>query len=290
MKLNLLPTYVSKEGQAKTATVVSILLGVLGIATAVGMILYSQQTLARNKAEADSLVQPAQDALDTSKRADEIMQGAVVIDRNLKLANAMLKHNTVYPDLYREVMTYVPSFMRVTTLTAAPNSPEQATITIGGVLQSFQQYADVVIALLRMPGVTNVARADFNVPVPAVPALSETDQNGLPVLPSEGNLPSDPVARMEELAARASAAPRGFLGQGGFGTEEALRGAMPDWSPVTLTVTISRNIQTPDPRATLAAQGAAGAAPPGGSFAGGGAPPPPPTGRAGRGRLAEDED
>jgi hypothetical protein len=267
MKLNLLPTYVSKEGQIRVAYVVSGLLVAASVAAAVLMTVSSNAQLDRAKQRV-ALWQPKYDqAVATSKRADEIMANSVTIDRNVRLAKAMGEHCSTYPNLYRQVLQYVPSWFRVTSITARP-AGQQSTVTITGVLQTYQQYADVMFALLRIPDAVNVSRNGYALDRKSVPGLNEGDQIGTPVREADGNLPSDPMARMEELIRRANQAPGGFDGVGGFGTGEPQKSAMPGWSEVTLGVVLNRNIQTPNPRATLSAQGAA--APP--STPGGAAP------------------
>ncbi|MBS1723522.1 MAG: hypothetical protein JSS66_11275 [Armatimonadetes bacterium] len=283
MKLNLLPTYVSKEGQSKVAWLVAGVMIIGSIAGGLFAIMWSNGELSAAKQRVDDVRPLYEKALATSKRADDIMASSVVIDRNLKLSQAMMAHNSVYPDLYREVLSYAPSFFRVNSIQAAP-AGEQTTVTMQGVLQTYQQYADVMLAMLRIPGATNVTRAGFTDIRPTVPGLNEQDQIGSPVKPGAGNLPSNPQARMEELIARANQEPTGFLNVGGFGDPDATqKGAMPNWSPVTITVTLARNIQTPNPRATLTSQGGANTAPSGsGSPSGGGPAPSGPTGGGGR--------
>lgn len=265
MKLNLLPTHVSKEGQSKIAGISSAVLALASIGAGIVAVGYSSDQLAKAKARVAE-VQPAYEAaMATSKRADEIMASSIVIDRNVKLANAMMEHNKVYPDLYREVLSYVPSFFRVNSIAAAPANESTCTVTMTGVLQTYQQYADIMLAMLRIPGATNVTRAGFTDVRKNVPALNENDQIGLPVKPGEPNLPSDPLRRLDDMIARAGQAPTGYLNANGFGSNAPQKGAMPDWSQVTITVTLARNIMTPLPMATLKAQGGA---------TGGGAPAP----------------
>ncbi|MCW5937830.1 MAG: hypothetical protein KIT11_11055 [Fimbriimonadaceae bacterium] len=293
MKLNLLPTHVSKEGATRTAVIIAAVMSLAAIAGAAFMVVYSNQQLNQAKAIAEGLKPKAEQAVTTAKRADEIRANAVVITRNLNLAREMQAHNNVYPDLYRQVLQYVPSFYRVTSLTASPLNESQASVTITGVLQTYQQYADVMLALLRMPDVVNVTRAGYAIVSPSVPALNEQDQDGRSVNPGQTNLPSDPWERLQAKIAAAEAAPRGFLNVSGFGTATVDRGAMPDWSTVTLNVILNKNIQTPEPRTTLAQQGGASAPAPGGATAGGGRAPgagapvaPPPGAGGGTGEQA----
>ena len=275
MKLNLLPTHVSKEGQTKIAWMVTGVMSLAAIAAGIFAVGYSSSELANAK-QRDADAKPAYEAaVKTSKAADDIMAGSVIIDRNVKLAQAMNDHNSKYPALYREVLSHVPSFFRVNTIGAVPNGPDSCTVTLQGVIQSYQQYADIMLAMLRIKDVTNVTRAGFADGRPIVPPLNEQDQLGLPVRPGQGNLPSDPLERLDELVARAGQAPTGFLGTT-FGQSVEQKGAMPEWSLITLTVTMKRNIQTPNPRATLTSQVGTATTPPstGGSSSGGFTPPP----------------
>ncbi len=262
MKLNLLPTHVSKESQSKYAWVATIGMSVAALAAGIFAVGYSSTALTNAKARvADA--QPHYDAaVATAKKADDIMASSVVIDRNVRLSKAMMDHNTVYPNLYREVLGYIPSFFRINSISAVPQNEKTCTVTMVGVLQTYQQYADIMLALLRIPGASNVTRTGFTDIRRTVPSLNENDQIGLPVKPGEANLPSDPMKRLDEMIARAGSAPQGYQNIGGFGTNAAQKGAMPDWSQVTVTVTMDRNLMTPVPLATLKAQGGAGAGTP----------------------------
>lgn len=294
MKLNLLPTHVSKAGAAKTATILSILMAVLAIGASVFLIMKSTST----KQDAQKLVEDwtpaAEKAVATSKMADDIIAQSQVLIRNIDLAQAMMKHNSAYPDLYREVLSYVPSWFRVTSIVATPVTDKQCAVTMTGVLKSQQQYADIMLALLRIPGAQNVSRAGYVITDQFVPNLVTEDQVGYPIRPGQARQPSDPVDRLYFLMATGGTT-TGFTGVGGFGQEVSPKGAMPDWSQVSMTVILNdRNIQTPNPRATLAAQGAASAPIPGGTGGGTGggaadnpdagpAPTGPPKGGGARG-------
>jgi len=291
MKLNLLPTYVSKEGQSRTAWAISGLLALASIAAAVFLISSSSARLKKANEEVALWEQKAADALATGKKADEIIAKATTVDRNLKLATAMNEHNAVYPNLYGEVMRYVPAFYRVTSMSAAPSGANACTVTLTGQMKSFQQYADVVLALLRIPDAVNVSRAGYSLDDQIIPPLNELDQYGRPIKPGETNLPSDPMERMNEMIARASSEPTGFQDVNGFGTENPVKGPMPGWSTVTVQITLARNIQTPNPMATLRSglAGAPGTPPPAGGTPAGFTPPAAPPGGGGRG-PENDED
>lgn len=257
MKLNLLPTYVSKGNQAKTATVVSVLLALLGILGAVGLIFISKGSLAEARADAEGKMERAARAVATSKRADEVVSDAQMIIRNINLADAMLKHNDVYPDLYRDIKPYIPGFFRVTQVSAVPNDAATATVTLTGTVKTFQQYADLMIALYRIPGATTVARSGYVNGDPFVPNITDVDQNGRPIKPGQTNIPDNKYERLAYYQSQGTVT--GFTGEGGFGTSDATqaRGAMPGYSLVTLSVVVPRSIQVPDPRATLQSQGGA---------------------------------
>lgn len=262
MKLNLLPTHVSKEGQSKIAWIVMAVMSIASVGAGIFFVAQSNNELNAAK-ERDQNFKPYYDkVVATANRADEIMANSVGINRNIRLADAMDKHNDVYPSLYKEVLNYCPSYFRVLSISAVPLDDKACTVTMQGVIQTYQQYADIMLAMLRIKDAVNVTRAGFTDTRSVVPALNEGDQLGSPVKPGETNLPSDPQARLEELVNRASQAPTGYQGINGFGDNSEQKGAMPNWSQITITVTLARNIQTPNPRATLTSQG--GATPSGG--------------------------
>lgn len=258
MKLNLLPTSVSKAGAATGMWIVAAILAVVGILGCLGLIGMSQQALASAKSDAESKMKAAADAKATADQADAQIATAAVINRNQKLSEAMIAHNSKYVDLYSKVLGHVPAYYRLDSIAATPNGP-QTTVTLTGYIETFRQYADLSIALWKIPGVLSVSRAGYTVTDPVVQNLSELDQVGSAVKPGETALPSDPLERLDAMIARAGSAPRGYLNQGNFGSNTVTaRGAMPGYSPVTMTVVLSDNVQTPDPRATIAAAGGAG--------------------------------
>lgn len=276
MKLNLVPKHVSKAGQSRGMMVMAIAIVVLAAVGAILMMLQSQARLAAAVDKAESHQQGAADAVATANDADRVIAQGAMFDRNLKLATAMLDHNMAYTQLYDDVFAHIPSFFRLNSIAAVPNGAEAATVTLTGYLDTFQQYADMNLALLRIPGAVNVTRSGYVIDDKYVPSLNENDQIGTPVEPGEENLPSDPWERWQELERRAAAAPDGFLNINGFGTMGGDKGAMPGFSTVTFTVTIAgRNIQPPDPTATIMAVPALPTAPPTGG--GNSQPTVPPT-------------
>ncbi len=273
MKLNLLPTYVTKEKLAKTAWVFSGLIMIVGLVIALGLTFLSQKRLKDSREGLSDLQNQAAAAVATSAEADDVLAQAQGIIRDTSLAEAMLQHNSAYPDLYDSVKRYIPPYFRVTSMSAAPIDETTSTVTLVGVLQNYQQYADLMLALMRMhnPDVVTVARSGFVDNVPMVPALSEQDQIGAPRRANEGPVPTDVTQRLQYLQSQAQSP--GYAGVGGFGSgQPRTRGAMPDWSQVTVNLVVKRDLQVPDARRTLA-ESAAGAAATGGQPFGAGGPP-----------------
>jgi len=272
MKLNLLPTSVSKAGAAKGMWFVAGGVALLGILGMVGLTVMGQQQLSSAKADAESKMALAANAKATADHAEAQIAEATVIDRNQKLSEAMINHNSKYVDLYAKVLSHVPAYYRLDSISATPTSESSTTVTLNGYIQSFRQYADLSIALWKIPSATAVTRAGYQLNNAAVPALTEADQTGLPIRPGQAPYSTDPLERMNQMIENAAAEPRGYLDEGNFGSAEATaRGAMPGYNQVTMTVVLTDDIRTPDPRATIAAGGgAAGAAAPPNGF---GAPP-----------------
>jgi len=299
MKLNLLPTYVSKEGQQRAFIVLAVLVLLLSIAGAAGLILVSQQKEATAYAAATdpTLRKQYSDAMAFAQRADADILKATDADKHVKLAQAMQEHNTDYVKLYNTVFDYVPSFMRVRSISASGASENQVTVNLTGVIETYQQYADAVLSLLRIPNCVNVVRSGYTVNDRFVPNLTEEDQTGSPIAPGETNLPSDPQLRWQEIINRASSAPDplAFQNVEGFGTNETDRGIMPGKSEVSFAITLSgMDVRAPDVRGVVMSRGA-GAAPaatgmPGapGALTGGPAPAAPAGGRGSA--VTEDED
>ena len=209
--------------------------------------------------------------VETAAEADVIAQKATEIVRNQKLAEAMLNKNTAYTNLYRGVLGFVPDFFRPTSISAIPNGETEAVVTMSGRISSFQQYADLMLALMKIPGAKSVTRNGYNVNGPFVPAVTEGDPNALVIKRNSQPMPSDPIERMNRIISDATAAPSGFIGTGNFGNEEpGQRGAMPGDSEVTVSVVlgyvealakdsgIDPRIQAVDVRSSLAPVAPAG--------------------------------
>jgi hypothetical protein len=162
-----------------------------------------------------------------------------------------------------------------------------------GVLSSYQQYADLMLALMRVQGATSVSRSGYILIDPIVPNLTPEDQIGRPRPENAAPIPDNPLQRLEYFQSQGSTT--GFAGAGNFGTGNDLtRGAMPRDSIVTVTLVVAgHDLRVPDARATLSASG--GATPAGGPPTGaapGGPPagrPPGPGGGGADGQGAGDE-
>jgi hypothetical protein len=256
MKLNLLPTYVSKEKVTRTALIFGILIFLACVGGAV--LLYSKagSDLAESQSGLADLQARAQKAKDTADEADKVIATSTTLLRNTNLAQTMLNHDSAYPDLYDKIRGYIPSFYRVNSMSAVATGPGTSTVTLVGVLDTYQQYADLMLALLRIPGVTAVSRAGFTNNNMYVPAPTPDDQIGKPHKPGEGPIPDDPLKRLEYFQGQGRLT--GYANAGGFGSgTPGIRGPMPNASQVTVSIAIISDLQTPDPKGTLAQSGAA---------------------------------
>lgn len=256
MKLNLLPTHVSKASSARSSGIIGILIFVVLALGAVFLFIKGKNDLEASRDGLSELKGRAEMAKATADKADVVMANATGILRNIYLAEAMLKHSQAYPTAYSSLRPYIPSFYRVTSMTATPVAKDLSQVTIVGTLDSYQQYADLMLALLRNPKVMTVTRQGFNQNSAIVPGLSETDQYGKPLKPGATPIPDNWEDRLRYFESNAKST--GYLGVGGYGSGVVgLRGPMPDASQVTVQVTLATDLQTPDPLATLkAGQGA----------------------------------
>jgi hypothetical protein len=270
MKLNLLPATVSKGRAAKTAVLVSVILFVVSSGASVAMITSSAKELQSMKDQVAQARPAAERALATSRVADSIVGDSQVqwLVKNVGLTQSMIAHNDTYPDLYASLFPYVPPFFRLTSVSAQPVSNEQAVVTMTGTLKSYQQYADLMLALMRNPNAVTIARGGFQSVDPYVPNLNSVDQQGRPRRPGEQPIPDDPLERLQFFQQQGSVDTGAFTGTGNFGTgTDSTRGAMPDDSLVTVTMVVNANLMVPNARGTLASGPAGG---------GGGAPGMPP--------------
>lgn len=274
MKLNLLPATVSRGRATKSAWVLSIVFGLLAIGASIAMVMTSSKALADAKAaHADALI-PAQATVAMAAKGDEYMRDPKVqaLVRNVSLAQAMIQHNDKYPALYNDTLRWVPPFFRITSLSATPMGDQQAVVSMTGTLATFQQYADLMLALMRNPRALSVTRSGFVPNAPYVPNLVEVDQTGRLRLPNQQPIPDDPLERLTYFESQG--ATTGFDGVGNFGSgDNATRLAMPNQSLVTVSVVVTAPIMTPNPRASMAVKSAPAATTPApGAPAAGGRP------------------
>jgi hypothetical protein len=152
-------------------------------------------------------------------------------------------------------------------------------VNMTGTVANAQQYADLMLALLRIPGATAVTRGGLQSDDMEVPALTLVDQQGKPRKASKAPIPDDPLERLAYF--ESEVAPTGYLNAGGFGqTEDATqKGARPGESVIAVSVTIPRNIQTPNPRATIQSLAGSGTS----AVPAAATTPPPPAAAGGKG-------
>lgn len=249
MKLNLLPTYVSKGAKAKGVMVASILFLVLSVLGCVGLIVTSKGARDAARTAMDEARPAADAAVRKAKEAEAIAAKGAELRRNVDLADSFEKHNLKYTEFYSAVRPYIPPYFRVNRMQVTPIDEKSCQLQLRGVLQSNQQYADIALAMLRIPGALNVSREGFSVNDLFLPGVTESDQRPLPHLVNSGRVPPLPAsgpnlgpdARLAYLIAEASAnTPTGFTGTGGFGdASTTLRTAMKGFSDVTINVLIT---------------------------------------------------
>lgn len=269
MKLNLIPPKQKKEG-GSWGIPVGVLLLVVGVLVA--LYLIGSSTAAENAARAkvEARQPEAQRVVTFANSAEQTIQLATPFTINYQLAQEMNKATLAYPDLFDDIRPYIPSFFRVTSISAAPfeGQPDQfAEVRITGVIASFQQYTNLLLALLQYPNAVSVIPSTYASPAPFRPNVTEDRQNPQMGWPGARSLEGvqDPLQRLEIIQfnqSLAPAAPRltySFINVGNFGTDNpGPKGPMPGYSEVTIQLYVMADLRVPDPRATLttAARGA----------------------------------
>jgi len=291
MKLNLLPTSVSKGKQGRTATVISILFVLFGVVLAVFLIKSSNDAVARSEEHKSDWETAYQKTVQNSAKADKIIADASVLIKDATLATAMLKHNEVYPVEYADMRRWIPPFYRIRSMVASPIDGETYNMQLIGYLKSYQQYADLTLALMANPKAISVQRQGYVDRNMYIPAVNPLDQTGRPIKPGQTPIPDDPLARLQWYQSQASG--ESYVGTGNFGSDpKTTRTAMPDESEVTISMVMKGNLQVPNPSQTLSGIESKGTGAGGGGGANipanfGGGPPPgiggPPTGGGGPG-------
>lgn len=252
MKLNLLPKTLGKAKAVKRAWVGFVFLTLLGIGSSIFMIVSSQKRLDTAKAEVAELEPQYQTVQATSAAADTAIGQVATLVNNVQMAHDMLDHNAAYPDAYDFVRKYIPSFYRVNAMTITPIDDNTAQLTTVGVLKTRQEYTDLLLALQRIPGQTQVTRTAYNPQVrDFIPNVTQDDPLALRHKRNEPGIPKDPEAQVNQEAAKGGVT--GYRGVGNFGVQDdsVPRGAMPEYQVITTTVTFPRKLQVVLPRATL---------------------------------------
>lgn len=160
MRLNLLPKSTRKKMAAAPVFILMLVLVLLNFAAAWVVKTNTSNELAALKEEQTLKEQEADKVRKTAAKADEIIAGAKIVLTNTDLVKRIEAANAAYPDLYDELREYIPAFFRVRSMTASSNG-ENCTVVINGYLKTFQQYSDMMIALLRFPGAVSVGRSGF---------------------------------------------------------------------------------------------------------------------------------
>ncbi len=257
MKLNLLPTYVGKGRQVFVAFFFGIVLTLVCSAVSFQMIHSSKTQLDKVKEQAGEYEKPVADAVAYAAAADNVVKPLGEIIRDTNLANAMTEHNDHYPKFYNSIFKYIPSFYRITSMTALPVDAGHVNLTLTGVIKTKQQYADLELAMLRIPNSGPVIRSGFTPTAPFLPNVTAADQNPGIQQPNQPVLPKDPLQRLNSLIASGGVHP--FNPTGNFGSgQKGQRDAMPDYQVVTMNVTLPGDLQTPNPHATLTVSGGGG--------------------------------
>jgi hypothetical protein len=270
MKLNLLPQTVSKGRALKTAWFLGSAMMIGSFVIAILLSLSAHAALKIAEAKVDEDKQPAADAVTTAAAADTVVSTAADVIRDANLAKAMIDHNDAYPSLYRQVLPYVPSFFRLTSISAAPVDATTSTITMVGTVGSYEQYSDVILALMRDKSATSISRSGYNYDPKIVPGLTPTDPIGTPRKQGAEPIPSDQLDRLTYYEEQGrSSGTTGYLDTGNYGSTESggsngvaggdVKGPMPGQSEITIVLTVNKDLQAPDPLATLSAAGGAAA-------------------------------
>jgi hypothetical protein len=257
MKLNLLPTYVSKGKQAQVAIVFAILIVIACGTATVAMMSKSKAELEKWTRKAEEAKPAAEAVVTVSQLADTVIKNSTGVILDASLAKAMQDHNTVYPDFYDKLFPYIPSFFRVTSITATPIDDKTAGVTISGVIKSQEQYAALMLVFNRIPQVQTVTRTGYKISEQYIPSLTDVDQAGRLIDRGGQHIPDNPVDRMNYFISRGSLS--GYTGSGGFGSgQPGLKGPMPEWSQISIALVMPGKLQTPNPKETLQAGGSSG--------------------------------
>lgn len=198
MKINLLKRHSSPKSDLHQSILFSAI-GLCGaVCLAIVMIIFPANNLKKLKQKAEELEPKANFAYRVSKRAETIIKKAEIINKNIAFYEATEKHNLAYVNLYKNVMNYLPSFFRLTELSAQPKEKKQALVKMTGIVQNYQQYSDLMLALLRIPNAEKVHRSGFENKAAYIPNLVKDDQIGNKIRPGQKRQINSPNKRLEE--------------------------------------------------------------------------------------------
>ncbi len=275
MKLNLLPSGAKKGGSPVLAWATAGLLVVGSLVATAAMAFLSSAALQTAKEEAIAIQPQAAEAVKQAKYAQLIVDSTQGVARNIELEKAMSDHNLKYTRFYRQVGTYIPSFLRVRRMQVRPINESSCALQVTGVLYSLQQHHDAQLALLRIPGAMQVGATGYAARPVLVPALSEDDQVGRAARIGSTPLPLDANERLNTIISRANEGTQGFENLENFGTEADFgpRGALPTGSIVTYTVILSSTGAVPAPAGAPGGVPAPGVPPTGAPTTAGAIPP-----------------
>lgn len=281
MKLNLIPTSAARQGASKITWVIMVLMIVGSIFGAMRMNGKAAAALNTAKGYVDSNQSASNNVNTVTADADTVMSEASGPLLNIKLVQAMKAHCRVYTDFYDQVFRFIPGYFRLTSISVSPNDANTCSVQMTGTVGSLREYMDLVLALRRIPGSQQVTRSGYQLTHTFVQPISANTQHSWKIKPGEAELTDDPIQRLDAKIAAAHSTD--FVGVGNFGTPglPRTRGADPSETLLTVGVVITRNLMTPDPRQTLAGEGAAFATSPGAPVV---APPAAAPTKGGRGR------
>jgi hypothetical protein len=262
MKLNLIPTSAVRQGGSKVAYVIMLIMIVVSCFLALRMKNTVASKLSQAKADVAANQGDSDKVNAVSSEADHIMSEESGPLLNTKLVQDMKAHCSVYPDFYTELFRSIPSYFRITAVAVTPNDGNTATLTMTGTVGSLHEYTDLILALMRIKGAQQVTRSGYQLTYSYVQPLEADTQHTWKTMPGEASLTDDPIQRLDTKIAASHSTD--FVGIGTFGTPglPRTRGAMPTETLLTVGVVLTRNLMTPNPRATLAGMGAAFASAP----------------------------
>lgn len=267
MKLNLLPTHAAKGKGSGFAWIVCIIMIVVSAGLAFMMGQTSQKKIEFWTQKAEEIKPSYDAAVAVSGYAQNVVDNSKGVIINAALAKEMLAHNSAYPAFYDKLRPYIPGFFRINQMSATPVTADTVSVTLRGVIQTREQYANIMLAFNRIPDVQTVTRSGYTIVDQYIPNLIQTDQTGRPITMQESNVPDDPMQRLQFYIARGSLS--GYQQVGNFGSgQPGYRGAMPKWSEITISLVMPGKLQAPDPKGTLNAA-STGSAPTGTATGGG---------------------